>query len=121
MINIQPKEWKRVSPNFMKEMDFRLKRLTFDGDHALQNNFAVRQNHTIQDVIDAMADYETFVEKKAQKEKAIEEFKKKALKEGLLINLHDVTDKMFFDSEHLNEFWRVCFELHENQKEEKTE
>lgn len=113
MSKIQPKQWRRMNPNYMKETNFRLQKLTFDGDHALLNNFSVRERYTIQDIIDAVADYEQFTQEKVKKEQSIALFKEKAQNEGVFVNLKEVTDKLFFDSEHMDEFWRICFELHQ--------
>lgn len=121
MRKIQIKEWRRMNPDFIKEMDYRFKQMVFDGDHALCNEFSVRGRFTIQDMIQSVQEREVFIKEKKLKEEAIEAFKAEALANGMTINLKEATDDKFFSSQDMNEFWRVCYELSKDKGSHNSE
>ena len=113
---LQPKQWRRVNNDKIKEEKYRLMNHLFNGDHAILNDFNLRNYHTIQDVIDMTIEKEEFFEKKAKKEQEMEDFKTKALSDGVIVNLKDATHDLFMDSDSMEEFWRVCYEIHKKQQ-----
>lgn len=113
----EPKQWRRVNNDKIKEQKYRLHlKHLFDGDHAGLNDFNLRSIYTIQTVIKMSKEMDDLMEKKVAKEQGIDEFKEKALTEGAIINLKDATQDCFMDSDSMEEFWRVCFEIQRKQQ-----
>lgn len=106
--------------NTHKKIDFKLMQLVFNGDHAGLNRYAMRKRFTIQEVIDKTAEMEQFFREEREFKENIESFKERSLEGECSINLKDITEDMFYESEHLNEFWRIAYLVHQKQKGETT-
>ena len=107
----------RINNDKIKEQKYQLHlKHLFDGDYALLNEFNLRSIYTIQTVIKLSKEMDDFMEKGAIKEQGIEEFKEKALTEGVIINLRDATQDYFMDSDSMAEFWRICYEIQKKQQ-----
>lgn len=110
------KDWSRMNPKVSIKLDMARLNLLFDGDHAIEGSGAMRRSVTVEDVIQRVEKIEAFLIAEKELEEGIESFKINASNGDICINLEDVNDTMFFDSVHMDEFWRVCYEVYQNQK-----
>lgn len=108
-------EWSRLDPKFSKKLKFSKLNLLFDGDHALGNEFYVREHTSIENVLKLTEERNIYLKAEKEQEETLEKFKKHAAIGDISINLKDLNDEWFYESEHYNEFWRVAYEIYKKQ------
>lgn len=107
--------WRRMNPKKHNKIRMTLMKRLFDGDHAAASNFVARKSWTLNEVMESMEELEKQTIEEEQYATELEKFKIMASNGEININLKDISKELFYDSEDLNEFWRVSFELHNMQ------
>lgn len=109
--------WARIDDKRLQEMKFsHLDRLNlFDGDYAVCNEFVTRKHETIENVIKIQNEREEFLKAEKKYEEKLEAFMEKALDGEVNINLKDVNEELFLDSDSMNAFWKASYEIYLKQ------
>jgi hypothetical protein len=109
------RRWQRIDPDVHKEIRLKMSRMVYDGDHAAQNDYTMRKNYTIQEMINIHNEYEHFIKEREQYQKELNDFITKALNGEIEISLAHATEDIFMSSNQQEEFWKVCFKLYKLQ------
>lgn len=108
-------QWKRINPYFKLELDMRILMRNFDGDYAVEDEFHERERFTINQVIDITDRYKKMIDKKKKEEEDLKDFESKFSSGEIVINLKDLNNTYFCNSEHYEEFIRVSHEIYKKQ------
>ena len=105
-------KWTRVDPNTHIKYRYKIAQILFDGDSQLDNDFRQRNHWTVEETMHVYNNYMSTIDTEETYKNNLEKFKEQCANGEVSINLSTVSDKLFFSSEAMDDFWRVAFTIH---------
>jgi UPF0288 family protein (methanogenesis marker protein 3) len=112
VIDLNTTKWTRPNTNEHSKMRYNIAQKLFDGDDQLEDDFKMRELWTIEKAIYVYDSYIFIADAEEIYKKNLEIFKAKCAKGDVTINLSTVSEKLFYRSEDMHDFWRVAFRIH---------